>query len=194
MQPYTYYIYHMPTAQHYYGVRYSKHYNPSDLWVTYFTSSKKVKALIKEYGKDSFYTEIRKVFNNKNDAMLFEARVLRKLDVLNKSNWLNCNISGVIHNVKGNPFKEGNIPWNKGIPMSEETKQKMLNTRKRNGTNVSKNLPVMKGDLNPMKNPVHVNKLRTTVTGRRRKYRDDGTWYWFRESEPVLLQGGAHTP
>ena len=60
--PFTYLLKHIPTNKYYYGVRYRKGCHPKDLWKTYFTSSKKVKSLIKKYGKKSFIFEIRKTF------------------------------------------------------------------------------------------------------------------------------------
>lgn len=44
MQPYTYFIYHIPTNQFYYGSQYGKAANPDNFWCLngYFTSSKKV--------------------------------------------------------------------------------------------------------------------------------------------------------
>jgi len=38
--PYTYKLIFKPTGQYYYGVRYAKGCQPSDLWDKYFTSSK----------------------------------------------------------------------------------------------------------------------------------------------------------
>jgi hypothetical protein len=51
MIPFTYLIKHIPTGRNYYGVRYKKGCHPNDLWLKYFTSSKKIKGLIKKYGK-----------------------------------------------------------------------------------------------------------------------------------------------
>ena len=48
MIPFTYLIKHIPTNRYYYGSRYGKECHPKDLWTTYFTSSKKVKALIRK--------------------------------------------------------------------------------------------------------------------------------------------------
>ena len=114
--PFTYYLYHRPTESHYYGVRWSKHCKPSDLWTTYFSSSKSVKLLIKEYGPDSFDVEIRKTFISKEAAIKWEKTVLTRLNVLNRPNWLNKNISGCIIN-EVHPLL--------GVPCSEERKQKI---------------------------------------------------------------------
>lgn len=96
MKPFTYYLYHTQTRTHYYGVRYAKNCDPSELWVTYFSSSKKVKDLILMYGKESFSYQVRKIFNTKHDAILWEKKVLRRMKVLTKSEWLNANIAGAI--------------------------------------------------------------------------------------------------
>jgi len=53
-RPYTYRICFLLTGQEYYGVCYGKKANPDTFWKNYFTSSKVVKALIQEYGVDSF--------------------------------------------------------------------------------------------------------------------------------------------
>ena len=59
---YTYLITNKITNEYYYGFRCKnvklKKYPEEDLWVKYFTSSKKVKALINEYGKESFDIQI----------------------------------------------------------------------------------------------------------------------------------------
>jgi hypothetical protein len=58
MIPFTYLVKHVPTNRYYYGVKIKKGCHPYDLWTKYFTSSKKVKGLIKRYGKKSFIFEI----------------------------------------------------------------------------------------------------------------------------------------
>lgn len=89
---FTYYIYNRVTNQHYYGARWKTGCHPNDLWNTYFTSSKKVKQLIKEYGKDSFDIQIRKIFDTKEQCQLWEQKVLIKLKVKTREDWLNVAI------------------------------------------------------------------------------------------------------
>lgn len=96
--PYTYFLYHKPTGKKYYGVRWAKNCSPDDLWVTYFTSSKYVKMLIEQYGKESFDFEIRKTFSDVDSAISWEKKVLIRMNVLNNDSWLNKNISGSIKN------------------------------------------------------------------------------------------------
>lgn len=92
--PYTYFLLNKVTGEKYYGVRYANNCNPNELWVTYFSSSKYVKALIEKCGKDSFHYEIRKTFSSAAEARNWEERVLRKLDILNNDIWLNKNVCG----------------------------------------------------------------------------------------------------
>ena len=91
---YTYYLKNKITGEKYYGVRYAKDCNPAELWVTYFSSSKVVARRIASYGNDSFEFEIRKVFETGQQARNWEERVLRRLDVLRRPDWLNQNVCG----------------------------------------------------------------------------------------------------
>ena len=67
--PFTYLIKHIPTNKYYYGVMYRKSCHPNDFWTKYFTSSKKVKNLIRKYGKKSFKFEIIVPSKSKNDDL-----------------------------------------------------------------------------------------------------------------------------
>jgi hypothetical protein len=87
--PYTYHLYHKPTNKHYYGARYAKNAHVDDLWHTYFTSSKRVRNLIKEYGEDSFIPTARKVFDSAESAVLWESKILSKVNAKHNPNWLN---------------------------------------------------------------------------------------------------------
>lgn len=130
--PYTYHIFNTVTQQHYYGVRYSKNCHPNDLWVTYFTSSKYVQKLIDQYGKDSFIFEVRKTFDTPEAALAWEHKVLRRLKVRDRLDWLNrvtCSARNktlsIEHRLKiseNNRKRKGNIPPRK---LSEEHKQKI---------------------------------------------------------------------
>jgi hypothetical protein len=86
---YTYYIFHRPTNQHYYGARWAANCKPEDFWVTYFTSSKAVKMLIEEYGADSFNVEIRRIFKTGIEARTWEHKVIEKLQAVKRNEWLN---------------------------------------------------------------------------------------------------------
>lgn len=100
--PYTYLItFFNPDTwkvQYYYGVRYAKACHPNDLFVTYFTSSQRVKSLIKQYGQSCFHVEVRKIFPDTHEGRLqavkWEKRVLRRLKVHKRTDFLNQSIQG----------------------------------------------------------------------------------------------------
>lgn len=89
--PYTYRIGWAQTGMNYYGVRYAKNCRPSDLFVSYFTSSKHVKNYIKQHGIPDII-EIRKIFTSETrivDAQTYEHRVLKKLKASARPDYLN---------------------------------------------------------------------------------------------------------
>lgn len=99
--PYTYLIGWSKLNKWYYGVRYAKtkklYYSsgchPDDLWKTYFTSSKYVESYRKKFGEPDIL-EIRKTFASQDEAIIWEFKVLRKLNILNYEDWLNRSING----------------------------------------------------------------------------------------------------
>jgi len=113
--PFTYVLTHVPTGKRYYGVRYALKCNPRDLWTTYFTSSLYVRQLIEEYGKDSFLFEVRKIFDNKIEALVWEHKVLRRLKVRKSDKWIN----------KTDHVTYRRSPNSKRKPHSEASKRKM---------------------------------------------------------------------
>lgn len=86
------------------------------MWVTYFTSSKIVKKLIKDFGKNSFKTEIRRTFSSKEAAIVWEEKVLRRLSVHKKENWINTCVSKSIRY---------HVHPRLGVKLSEATKNKI---------------------------------------------------------------------
>lgn len=93
-QPFTYLIKHIPTGKVYYGLRYAKKCHPSDLWTTYFTSSYDVQKLIERDGKGAFLFEIRRIFTDTKKAIEWEKRVLRRMKVIRREDFINRNIPG----------------------------------------------------------------------------------------------------
>jgi ribosomal protein L39E len=95
--PYTYIITHIESNVKYYGVQYKKTSNPNDLGVTYFSSSKVLKKLIKEEGVDKFKFEVRKIFIDKHKAIEWEKRFLTRIDAANSPMWFNLSNSGAVN-------------------------------------------------------------------------------------------------
>jgi hypothetical protein len=124
MKPYTYLIKHRPTGKVYYGFRCANKVAPhDDLWHYYFTSSPKIQQLIEETGADSFDTEIRKIFETKEQAVAWETRVLTRCRVLHDDRWLNQNVAGYIVPTKESRKKISD--FHKDKPKSKEHKEKI---------------------------------------------------------------------
>ena len=94
MTPFTYCITHIPSGKKYYGSRYSKTSKLSDLGTKYISSSKTLRNLILEEGRDQFIFEIRKVFDSKEECIAWELKVLKRLDAMNSEMWFNRSNGG----------------------------------------------------------------------------------------------------
>lgn len=88
--PYVYLIGWSTLNKWYYGVRYAINCHPTDLWKTYFTSSKYVDDFYKEHGAPDV-VEIRKTFQTVTEATSWEEKVLRRMKVVENDIWLNKN-------------------------------------------------------------------------------------------------------
>jgi hypothetical protein len=109
---YTYIIYHPETNFKYYGCQYGKFAHPDNLWNTYFTSSKKVKELIQQYGKDSFLYEIRQVFDDPKKCRLWEIKVIKRANLVRRNDFLNQRNPGGTDSLI---VRKNYISWNKGL-------------------------------------------------------------------------------
>lgn len=86
--PYTYLIGWSKHQKFYYGRRTSKSCHPSELWKSYFTSSRHVKEFRKKFG-DPDIIQIRRAFNTPRKARIWEDKVLRRLDAAKNPKFLN---------------------------------------------------------------------------------------------------------
>ena len=86
--PFTYLIGWTAHNRWYYGARYAKGCFPKDLWFSYFTSSKQVKAFREQHGEPDVI-EVRRTFLSQSDARFWEHKVLRRLNVIDSERWLN---------------------------------------------------------------------------------------------------------
>lgn len=91
-RPYTYLIGWSKLGKWYYGVRFARGCNPSDLWTKYFTSSKHVKNFRKEHGEPDII-EVRKTFDTPERAIEWEDRVIVKMKLYIREDFLNANRS-----------------------------------------------------------------------------------------------------
>lgn len=132
-QPYTYLIGWTAHNKWYYGVRFADYSendtaNPSELWVSYFTSSKHVQRFREQFGEPDLI-EIRKTFTNKETARLWEHKVLRRLKVTLREDFLNQSDAISIPSQKGIPKPEGHGEkvgnFHRGRKRSDETRRKI---------------------------------------------------------------------
>jgi len=86
--PFTYLIGWSKHNVFYYGVRYARGCQPSDLWSIYFTSSSPVKRFRQTHG-DPDIISIRRTFNTSEAARDWELRVLKRLQVVVREDFLN---------------------------------------------------------------------------------------------------------
>lgn len=151
---YTYLIGWSTLNKFYYGVRTAKNCNPKELFVSYFTSSKYVKKFIKQFGNPDII-QIRKTFNDKLKALEWEEKVINRLNMVFRDDFLNCGNGGKLFNSIGrttvinkktgeqysisceeyynnkelyeNAFAGERNPWY-GKPLPEEIRQKLSNS------------------------------------------------------------------
>lgn len=127
---YTYFLKHIPTNTCYYGVRWQnirlQRTPEQDFWIHYFTRSSKVKALIAEYGKDSFQFQIRKTFDDPKQAQVWETKVLRRMKVLEKPDvWLNrTDNKAILNEVHPRGTLNKKLPFNVGCSESNKIKKR----------------------------------------------------------------------
>lgn len=170
--PYTYLLGWSAHNKFYYGVRFSSNCHPSELWVTYFTSSKHVKKFYDKFGPPNII-KIRKIFTTSEKARLWETKVLKRMNVVNNEMWLNktdniaidpkCALIGSLNNkgVKKSISHRENIKKaNIGKILSEEHKKNISDGHK-NRTNIEKaetsikKSIAMKGKMVGDKNPMY---------------------------------------
>lgn len=132
------------TKKWYIGVKYGKNSHPSDLWSSYFTSSKIVQQLLEAYGPLSFTTKICKCFKNERDAREYEERFIRRaisLGLRLNVQLLNKGIpnKNFANSMKGRKFEEifdsetcARLKHILRQPKTNITKTKMVETRRKN--------------------------------------------------------------
>lgn len=180
--PFTYYLYHKPTGKKYYGVRYRKGCHPSQLWTTYFSSSKFVKQLIDQYGKESFQFQIRKTFILVSKARLWEEIVIRRLRAHEKEEWLNQVIPNQkwINRKHSLETKQKISKKMKGRIVSKETrnKQRIAALNRPTGWHMPKKGVIRRANLlrNRPRPEIVKQQISQTKTGTKRFYLPNGSF------------------
>lgn len=149
--PFTYLIGWSKLNTFYYGVRFAAGCSPSDLWIRYFTSSKHVKAFRKEHGEPDIIV-IRKTFTNHTDARLYEGKVLRRMHVRSRADFLNQ---------AEFPCR----PPRTGQKHSDETRAKMRASAPRLPRPPEVRLKISKSNSGKPKSPEAVEKMKQALTG-----------------------------
>lgn len=179
MLPFTYLLVHKRTGKLYYGVRCSRGCHPSDLWTKYFSSSKIVKAIIREEGLDAFSYEIRKTFDTREDALRWEHRFLTRVNAAESDRWLNKFNGGKKFTCEGHSVEtRQKISRSlKGKPKSEEWKKKASLSASWAGKVTEKQRQAGADKLRGRSRPRDVvERMRKSKTGKKRFYLPDGSF------------------
>ena len=127
-----------------------------------------------QYRPNDFKRKIIKTFNDRKTARKEEAKILRMIK--------ESEFGKKYYNLK-NGRPSGTPPWNKGIPMSDEQREKLSSAKKgKPSPHRGKKFPKLQGLNNGMSKPESKHKLSKRVTGRKMSTRPDGTRYWTRLS------------
>ena len=138
MKPYTYLIGWSKQNLWYYGSRYAKKCDPSDLWVKYFTSSHEVKKLREAIGEPDVI-QVRRTFETVDQALQWEQKVISRMNMMKKSEWLNLGNAGrefkitTEHlEIKSKKYTGAGNP-NFGKTHTPEARKRISEARKRKG-------------------------------------------------------------
>ena len=190
--PYTYLIGWSNLNKFYYGVRFRKGCHPTDFWKKYFTSSNEVKKTREKYGEPDII-QIRKTFSTKEQAIDWEHKVLCRMRVTLREDFLNLSDSKMI--VMSEEGKEVMRQKKIGKKLSEAHKHKLRlahlgdknhfygkkhtkETRKK----ISKNHHDVSGENNPIFGTKRSDETKQKIRDSKRKYMrsviaPDGTVY-----------------
>jgi hypothetical protein len=157
-KPYTYLIGWVKHDVWYYGVRYAKNCSTEDLWNTYFTSSKHVAEFRKAHG-DPDVIQIRKIFNNRNDAIKYEQKIIYRAKLHLNERYLNKGAQRAF-NIPSEILSERMIIRNKTAEARKRSKERMILNNPMKDLDVAERSRLSKtgvpnytnrGDNNPMR-------------------------------------------
>lgn len=154
----------------YYGVRYSKNCQPSDLWISYKTSSDYVKSYVELFG-DPTIIEIRKIFTGENkisDAIKWESAVLRRVRAATRSDFLNKRDSAGINYTDPEVADKRNTNMRKSIS-SHETKEKRKLVESLPKTKEKRKVAALTREADPIKKANRLSKAFSKEANEKRK-------------------------
>lgn len=126
--PYTYLIGWRALDLWYYGVRYAQGCDPSELWTSYFTSSKRIPILRSLHGEPDV-VEVRQIFANPLKATAWESRVLKRMGAVQSKRWINLARGSVEFNTSSSEVRLAISRAKKGHVQSKETRDKISKSR-----------------------------------------------------------------
>lgn len=177
-QPYTYLIGWQEQQKYYYGVRYAKNCSPEDFWTKYFTSSPAVSAMRLKHG-DPDIIEIRKTFSTREQARQWETRVLTRMKVVIREDFLNKNDAPappINNRVMTAETKEKIGSANRGKPKSEAHKQKIREARAKQ-VNTRKGVPTSEEGKQKIRE-ARAKQITTDETRRKMSESRSGEKHW----------------
>jgi hypothetical protein len=168
---------HKATGKRYYGVRCSKDSNPSQLWVSYFSSSKIVKEIVAEEGKDSFSVEVRRTFSSKEKALRWEHKLLSRINAAKSKSWYNRHNGGKQFSCTSHTNESKSK-----ISKSLSGRSKTLEHRAKIAEKSTWDGKVTREQRSlAQKGRVHarggVERMRAAKIGKKRQYRADGSFF-----------------
>jgi endogenous inhibitor of DNA gyrase (YacG/DUF329 family) len=127
--PYCYFIGWSKEGKYYYGVKYGRDANPSTFWSKYFTSSKYVKLMRERHGEPDVI-KVRKTFKSAEEAVCWEEKVIRRMNLANRDEWLNRNntstsTKGIVNVPKTQAQKDHHSNVMTGKKHTQDTKDKI---------------------------------------------------------------------
>jgi len=156
--PYTYLIGWTKLNRWYYGVRFADACHPDELWVTYFSSSEYVKEFRKLHGEPDII-QVRKSFSSIEKAVLYEDKVLRRLNCVHNDKWIN----------RGRGGKEFYL-----TECSEETRSKISESKKGKPSPLKGRSSLAKGKKNPRVSLALSGKKRSPLSEEHRRKISEG--------------------
>jgi hypothetical protein len=175
------------------------------LWTKYFSSSAIVKKLIAEYGVDSFEFEVRRTFDNGKSALLWEHKVLRRLNASERPDWINRHNGGSKFRGPEHHTPETIEKFRKkliGKKRSEEAKERYRKSAKkreelRRANNwtmpaeataralETRQQRIDSGEINPYSKERNA-KMSASKRGAKRHYLPDGSFIMIKNTRSVL--------